>query len=184
MTHEYDYIPLDKCEEGKVYKISSRNLRIGVFDGKGGFIGIREKFGNRYLFTEYHWDKGPPFGTVRPYEEVEVELPPFVVAKETLGSKDIATGREVAYKKPPEAEGFVGKWHFVDTGEASDEIKAQIIFNTPLYLFLRDLEMEHFPQRWEGWEEDERLTRSLAAKPDADAGGESDDKPDGEAEGA
>lgn len=50
--------------EGHLYKIRSRNLSSGVYDGKGGFTGIRQKFGSRYLFTEYDWDNGPPFGTV------------------------------------------------------------------------------------------------------------------------
>lgn len=38
--------------------------------GKTGFIGIRLKFGSKYLFTEYHWDQGPPYGTVQPKEDL------------------------------------------------------------------------------------------------------------------
>lgn len=67
-----DRIPLDQCKHGGLYKISSRNLDLGVFDAEArGFIGIREKFGYLYLFTEYHWDIGPPFGTVHPIEFLE-----------------------------------------------------------------------------------------------------------------
>lgn len=66
------YIPLDQCQKGGLYKISSRNLSFGVFDGNGGFIGIREKFGDEYLFTEYHWDTGAPYGTVHPLELLEM----------------------------------------------------------------------------------------------------------------
>ena len=51
-----DYIPLNECKKGFLYEIHSRNLDFGVFDGNDGFIGIREKFGKRYLFTEYHWE--------------------------------------------------------------------------------------------------------------------------------
>lgn len=61
-----DYIKLEDCKKGFLYKIFSRNLSHGVFDGSTGFIGIRNKFGCDYLFTEYHWDTGPPFGTVHP----------------------------------------------------------------------------------------------------------------------
>ena len=50
--------------KGHLYRIGSRNLPYGVYDGRGGFIGVREKFGHLYLFTEYDWDNGPPFGTV------------------------------------------------------------------------------------------------------------------------
>src|SRR5579859_7846431 len=70
MNKYVPYIPLSECVERVVYKIHSRNLILGVFDGQSGFIGIREKFGYEYLFTEYHWDSSPSFGTVRPYEKL------------------------------------------------------------------------------------------------------------------
>jgi len=55
-----------------LYKIFSRNLTLGVFCEKSkGFIGIREKFGYRYLDQEYHWDQGPPHGTASPKELLE-----------------------------------------------------------------------------------------------------------------
>jgi len=42
---------------GGVYRLRSRNLPFGVYDSDqpagGGFIGIREKFGTRFLDTEY-----------------------------------------------------------------------------------------------------------------------------------
>ncbi len=31
-----------------------------------GLVGIRSKMGHRYLFTDFHWDTGPPFGTANP----------------------------------------------------------------------------------------------------------------------
>lgn len=36
-----------------------------------GFIGIRTKFKNRFLATEYHWDTGEPFGTAIPHDALE-----------------------------------------------------------------------------------------------------------------
>lgn len=71
-------IPMAACEKRAVYRILSRNLWIGVYDGKEGFVGIREKFGSKYLFTEYHRDQGAPFGTVTPIEKIGV-LPDNVV---------------------------------------------------------------------------------------------------------
>lgn len=48
-------IPLEKCKHGAVYAIRSRNLAVGVFvKDRGGFIGVREKFGSEHLFMEYH----------------------------------------------------------------------------------------------------------------------------------
>ncbi|MFA5419826.1 MAG: hypothetical protein WC341_15340 [Bacteroidales bacterium] len=65
-------IPLSECKHGGLYRIFSRNLSFGVFNQhNSGFIGIREKFGNYYLFTEFHYDTGAPFGTVSPTEYLE-----------------------------------------------------------------------------------------------------------------
>jgi hypothetical protein len=67
-------ISLADCQRGGIYRIKSRNLPIGVFNGVDGFIGIREKFWDYFLFTEYHHDTGPPFGTVTPLELID-EIP-------------------------------------------------------------------------------------------------------------
>src|SRR5579872_5414717 len=66
------YIKPEECVNGGLYRIHSRNLAYGVYKADvRGFVGIRNKFGSNYLFTEYHWDNGPPFGTVRPIEFIE-----------------------------------------------------------------------------------------------------------------
>jgi hypothetical protein len=77
------YLPLDQCEKRKIYTISSRNLTLGVFNGLTGFIGIREKFDSKYLFTEYHYDSQS--GTVRPIKEIGL-LPDWIELKTSLGS--------------------------------------------------------------------------------------------------
>ena len=82
MRNTENYIPLDKCQKGHIYRINSRNLGIGVFDGKGGFIGIRQKFSDRYLFTEMHWDTSADYGTVKPLEEIGI-LPDSIPVTET-----------------------------------------------------------------------------------------------------
>ncbi|MEJ2245368.1 MAG: hypothetical protein P8Y80_04650 [Acidobacteriota bacterium] len=89
--NENDYIPLDQCVEGHLYRIESRNLVLGVFDGKTGFIGIRVKFGCTHLFTEYHWDQGPPYGTVQPQKDLgpipdDIEI--YEYRKETIDRKN------------------------------------------------------------------------------------------------
>lgn len=67
-----DMIPLADCKPRWLYYIDSRNLAMGVYnpDDKG-FIGIRTKFGSRFLATEYHWDTGEPYGTAIPYAALE-----------------------------------------------------------------------------------------------------------------
>ena len=65
-----EYIPLEECKHGYVYKVDARNFHIGVFDSKRNwFIGIRYKWGDSYLDEEYHWDFEN--GTARPLEEIE-----------------------------------------------------------------------------------------------------------------
>lgn len=76
-------IPVSKCVKGGVYKLNSRNLSVGVYDGDFGFIGIREKFSTRYLFTEMHYDQGPPNGTASPLEFLNM-LPEGIQPTEEL----------------------------------------------------------------------------------------------------
>lgn len=69
-----DVIARADCITGGIYRIHSRNLRFGVYNGEGGFAGIREKFWTRSLFTEYHREGGidgsGAFGTVAPLEMI------------------------------------------------------------------------------------------------------------------
>ncbi len=79
------YIPVQDCKDGYLYKLSSRNLGYGVYRKElNGFIGIRVKFSNVYLFTEYHWDN-ESFATAKPLEEIE-KAPDGLVFSETLGT--------------------------------------------------------------------------------------------------
>jgi hypothetical protein len=66
------YIPLEECKDGYLYRISSRNLSLGVYSAAiKSFYGIRTKFGDRFIDDEYHWDLGSPFGTCKPRQELE-----------------------------------------------------------------------------------------------------------------
>lgn len=69
--HIKDYIPIEKCRDGYVYAIYARNSSIGIYNTLNkSFTVSRIKFGSNYLFDEYHWDTGAPFGTVKPYREM------------------------------------------------------------------------------------------------------------------
>lgn len=68
---EPTYIPVEQCIPRGIYEIRARNFSVGIFtsgkeEGRQGFIGIRQKFDNRYLFTEYHYDTGGGVGTAMP----------------------------------------------------------------------------------------------------------------------
>ena len=67
-----DYLPIEKCEHSGLYRILARNFSLGVYHLKDqGFIGIRQKFTMVFLDTEFHWDTGVPYGTVKPIEFLE-----------------------------------------------------------------------------------------------------------------
>lgn len=71
MREHPDRIPIDKCRNGWLYRLYSRNLNLGIYRaGDKDFVGIREKLGRRFLFAEYHWDTGEPYGTANPLEAV------------------------------------------------------------------------------------------------------------------
>lgn len=65
-----DYLKKEELEVGVPYKVHARNFNEAVWNGKA-FTGMREKFGDRYEFDEYHWDDGAPFGTVKPLEKLK-----------------------------------------------------------------------------------------------------------------
>ena len=78
-----DKLPkIDECIKGRIYKIRCRNFSFGVCNGTDGFIGIRTKFNSRFLFTEYHWDTGAPYGTVAEAIDTGVDIPLEVEASE------------------------------------------------------------------------------------------------------
>jgi hypothetical protein len=51
---------------------------VGVAVHEAGRLGYRlhrEKFGDHFLFVEYDWDEGPPFGTAIPFDPIDA-VPP------------------------------------------------------------------------------------------------------------
>jgi len=65
------YIPIEKCKDGHLYIIDARNADIGVYIAKEkGFRISRFKFKSNFIYIEYHWDTGEPFGTVKPLKKL------------------------------------------------------------------------------------------------------------------
>ena len=96
------YIPLDKCRNGYLYRIEARNAGVGIYNEKEKSFTINRLKGDRFLYPEYHWDTGEPYGTVKPLEEFE-EAPGFkdksnrVVSGQNKGARD---GRLVSSYAP------------------------------------------------------------------------------------
>lgn len=135
-----DMIPLESCKHGFLYKIHSRNLGFGVYNEKvKGFIGIREKFGYRFLDTEYHWDTGAPHGTACPKEELQA-IPEDIQVTTSLGTVDRENNRPIEFDKPVK-EGGKG-WYYTDTGEAADQdtVRPMGLGNQALFAWLNKID--------------------------------------------
>lgn len=71
-----NFIPLEDLEDGRVYRLKSRNLLVGLWRAKtNGFIGVRQKFDSRYLFEEFHYDTDSHCGTARATEALDLTWP-------------------------------------------------------------------------------------------------------------
>lgn len=87
---------LEDCVPRRLYHVGCRNLTYAVYNGDGGFIGIRVKWKSRYLFTELHWDKCESFGTVHTAIDTGIDLPDHIELKEYVdGEKE---GTVTTYK--------------------------------------------------------------------------------------
>ena len=143
------HIPLEECEGRAIYRLQSRNLIVGVFnEKKNGFIGIRQKFDSRYLFTEYHFDNGPPLGTARPLERLgKLDNEHIRLWESYPGSMCEFCGRPVEYRKELYERYQVDRetWPWVHTEAVDDCGEAGPIgYGTyrPLFNILEDHEDE------------------------------------------
>ena len=147
---ESKHIPLADCKDRQLYRINSRNLTYGVFDAAtGGFNGLRTKFGSTYVFMEYHWDKGPPYGTVRPVEALPDALPAYIENCASFeGSTCSACKKDLEYIRMPwtrvgrdgEPREVPGYWRHVGETERAhadtDDFHAYVKDNPALYHWL------------------------------------------------
>lgn len=130
-------IPKDQCKHGYTYRIHSRNLTVGVYNEKdGGFVGIREKFGDRFLFPEFHHDNGAPYGTVKPVREIE--KCPIEDQRAHLDDLCGNCQKRVDWKKTDEKKG-TGVWYHLEEGDCK-EASPYAPRNKPLFEYLEKVE--------------------------------------------
>lgn len=136
MSHNGPYIPLPACVDRRLYRIHSRNLVIGVYRADvHGFVGIRTKFGSRYLFTEYHWDTGEPFGTVKPIEDAGESTPVEMSTEDDLGTVCSVCGSPASFDREAMKRGEKG-WQHADNSPRCDNMNGRVVNNDALFLWL------------------------------------------------
>jgi hypothetical protein len=69
-----EYIGKDLLQNYCIYYCNARNFRFGMwYEGK--MYGIRRKFGDEYIDTEFHYDDGADkYGTCKPFIQLTTSL--------------------------------------------------------------------------------------------------------------
>jgi hypothetical protein len=128
-----------------VYEIKSRNLLVGAYDGEQGFVGIREKFGDEYLFTEYLTRElggtKIPFDTVTPVRYLAM-LDESIPIKPYLGSACDICGKRAWFVQDPQIQsGWThGWWECEGRCFVEGETMSRAVHNQMLFDILRELE--------------------------------------------
>lgn len=103
-------IKLEQRQRGRVYRLQSRNLESGVWYGKDGFVGIRTKFGRRFLDLEIHWGLSKTFGTAQALESLGT-ISESISLDISLGTECGNCHKPVNYvKRHAEQKGSSGEW--------------------------------------------------------------------------
>ena len=103
-------IKLGELQRGTVYRLQSRNLACGVWNAKDGFIGIRTKFGGRFLDMEIHWDLSETIGTAQALEALGT-IPESISLDISLGTECGNCHGPLKYiRRHAEQEGANGEW--------------------------------------------------------------------------
>jgi len=101
---------LGELQRGTVYRLQSRNLACGVWNAKDGFIGIRTKFGGRFLDMEIHWDSSETIGTAQALEALGT-IPESMSLDISLGTECGNCHKPVKYvERHTEHKGASGDW--------------------------------------------------------------------------
>lgn len=131
-----EYLKIDQLKAGYLYRIRARNASYGIWlPQRQGFIISRIKFGNNYLFEEYHYDC-LAFATAKPLEEIERS--PFnaeeinIVQLEKDGREYKAGEWSMGYLKAQEILKYLNKFepreHFFEllSREEQEEIRRNL----------------------------------------------------------
>lgn len=63
-------VSIAELKVGSAYKLASRNIHIGIWDGKH-FHGVRTKFGHEFMDSEIHYDLDDRYGSAVAIKELK-----------------------------------------------------------------------------------------------------------------
>ncbi|MGD9726490.1 MAG: hypothetical protein AB7L09_02895 [Nitrospira sp.] len=133
-------IALSECIPRRLYEVKARTIGpLAVYAGDGEFVGLQLCMGVICPFAEYHWDKGPPFGTVYGIIDTGVELPTGIGVGLYDGIMDEVTGRMVTYDHEADL------WRFVDDGQHAGDARTVVKRNEALFDWLVRQELARRP---------------------------------------
>lgn len=140
---------MDRLVKGRLYKFKARNFSYGVWNGVDGFIGIREKFYDHYLFTEYHAATGAPCGTVHAIEAIEdadgvaPEVPDDIELSENFDSRCRQCEQPTEFRPDAPGTNYPGKQYHKDPALDEDHSphgQTYMPTNWPLFAWLAQFE--------------------------------------------
>lgn len=148
-------IPMSECKDRWLYLIIARNLSLGVFGTRNsGFIGLREKFDEYRLDTEYHRESG---GTAAPREAL-CELPAEIVNRTSLeticGACRLGPAAYVPWDDGPREHTYAdghkatheGRWMHtaIETlAHPKEDVFGMSVGNKPLFDWLKEMEKKY-----------------------------------------
>lgn len=105
MDRNPDTIPIEECKNRHLYIIKARNSFIGIYNEKEkSFFISRWKFNSNFLFEEYHWDTGAPFGTAMPLKDLGLVTIPEHEMVEFLNEKMLSMKDDLLFL-------YTERWH-------------------------------------------------------------------------
>lgn len=159
-----DSIPVENLINGNIYELRSRNLAVGVWvESQMGFIGIREKFNELYLFMEYEYTTGGRLGTAVPVKNLGISVPYNIPLTEYLGTECGTHHVQMLFNKD------LKKWVHVGETEPCETPKPFLLNNLELFDLLEVLDKPIRAERERIWaEEKEKYRQELADKESAE----------------
>jgi|WetSurSiteA1Bulk_404760.scaffolds.fasta_scaffold00918_6 hypothetical protein len=119
------YLKISELKEGYLYKIKARNAHFGIWNPKVNAFEIsRHKFGNNFVFKEYHIDC-QDYNTATPLKEIEKS--PFTLEDFKLVIQKDKEGEEFSgYLKEKEILDYLNKFEEQKLKEIEEERKLAI----------------------------------------------------------